>query len=489
MDLSLKRMLGMDGGDKRQYRVVDGEVTREEFEYGQMLDAVLFGKDGYVETLGPTWDMIHDPRFTVIEDAFILNRRAVLGGDAGVGKQYISSDGTFTSSVADLEQYSETLGEGRYFYYVLKHPNKECPVRKWHFRIFSDADKAAAPVASADLTCNCTDTELQDSCLPHNLKDADDSYVWYLIKQECPNYFTQDGTPNGVAKRLFDIFRADLLGLIADYAVVPMSDVFVSLDTGDVFSQQEQEMLGSTPHVFLEVDILEKALTQRAVLRASAAKILMKIGFTEILEAEFGEDFELTEYERDHVLRLVYNPMMNTGGLSVVSTLQVDPSANWFIYLRHIKDSLLSYLRGIKATGWTVSERQHNQLALASSKAHDTFDRLIHGELKPINQYTEPEVDINLDAHAEIMQSLLKNPLKQELFLMYVEAERRTGDDNEDNTDRLNMRKLFSILTPLFTDADYPVGEDEYANYAAQAEELGLFNTPNVVEVDEEYHG
>jgi len=83
MDNSLKRMLGLTDEGKRTYRFVSGEVTRDEFQYCQSLDALLFGKDGYIETLGPTWEMIHDPRFAIIEDAFIINRRAVFGGHGG----------------------------------------------------------------------------------------------------------------------------------------------------------------------------------------------------------------------------------------------------------------------------------------------------------------------------------------------------------------------------------------------------------------------
>ena len=102
--------------------------------------------------------MIHDPRFTKIENAFIVNRRAVFGGDAMTGKQYISSDGQFTSTIADLEQYSETLGEGRYFYYVISHPERACPLRNWYLRIFPEMmqkEGIAIPEASTDLICTC----------------------------------------------------------------------------------------------------------------------------------------------------------------------------------------------------------------------------------------------------------------------------------------------------------------------------------------------
>lgn len=474
MEESLKRMLGLADEGKRTYRFVSGEVTREEFEYCQSLDALLFGDKGYIETLGPTWDMIHDPRFTKIEDAFIINRRAVFGGDAMVGKQYISSDGTFTSSIADLEQYSETLGEGRYFYTVVTHPSATCELRRWYLRIFPTmVEEQVVPTPSAELKCTCNGDggEAVDA---RTMKDAPDWVLWELIKTECPNYFTQEGTPNGVATRLFDLFRADLLGLIADYAVTPLSDVFIELDTGDILDTNELNDRGVTPHVFLEVDILEKALTQRAVLRATAAKILRQMDFQNVIKNELGEGVTLTDAERDHILRLVYNPAVHSSGVSV-STVSVDPGNNWYLFLSVISKNLLEYLQTIKASGRTVEERQREQLSLASAKAHSTFDKLVSGELQSINQYTEPEVDVPLDPHAIVMQSILKNPLKVELFMLWAEAERMSGNDIEDNDLRMRMSKLYSILTPIFTDPDFVVDEESYATYMQEADKLGYF--------------
>jgi hypothetical protein len=478
MEESLKRMLGLADEGKRTYRFVSGEVTREEFEYCQSLDALLFGDKGYIETLGPTWDMIHDPRFTKIEDAFIVNRRAVFGGDAMVGKQYISSDGTFTSTIADLEQYSETLGEGRYFYTVLVHPDKDCPLRRWLLRIFPDMvekDEAEPVVPSADLKCECIGAATE----PRSIKTAPDEDVWNLIKQECPNYFSAEGKPNGVAQRLFDLFRADLLGLIADYAVTPLSDVYIELDTGDILDENGLKERGVVPHVFLEVDILEKALTQRAVLRATAAKILRQINFHDVLKSEGY--VHLTDAERDHVLRLVYNPP-NIGGLNF------DPATNWYGYLHVIKGLVTDYVKGLRDSGADFSQRQATQLAAATQKAHATFSKLESGELQPINQYTEPEVDVELDPHAVIMQSILKNPLKVELFMLWAEAERLSGNDIEDNDLRMRMSKLYSILTPIFTDPDFAVTEEQYEEYMQEADKLGAFGYATTT-VDEEYHG
>lgn len=60
----IRNILGMLDEGKRIYRVQEGEVQREEFEYCQVIDQLVFGPKGYVETLGPTWNMIHDPRST-----------------------------------------------------------------------------------------------------------------------------------------------------------------------------------------------------------------------------------------------------------------------------------------------------------------------------------------------------------------------------------------------------------------------------------------
>lgn len=483
MDYSLKKMLGLLSEGKREYRFLSGEVTREEFEYCQTIDQLLFGEGGYIETLGPTWDMIHDPRFVKIENAFIVNRKAVFGGDAMLGKQYISSDGQFTSTIADLEQYSETLGEGRYFHTVLIHPDKDCPKRLWLLRIFPEMMKKqgyVAPEASENLVCGCKGASIE----PKSIHTAPDEYLWDLIKQECPNYFTQDGKPNGMAKRLFDLFREDLLGLIDSYAQMPLSDVYIELDTGDILAEQAfMEEKGFIPHVFLEVDILEKALTQRAILRATAAKILRQIGFQQVIKEELGGDVRLTDSERDEVLRLVYNPP-KIGGL------EFNPDTNWFGFLHAIKGQVTQYVKRIKATGLKFKEREKEQLARATDRAQKVFNDLETGELKPINQFTEPEVETVLDAHAEVMQSILKNPLKQELFIMWVAAEERSsanyeGNDGLVDTDRMNMHQLYSILTPIFTDHGFDIGEEQYNEYMQKAIDLGYFKDNKTTTVEE----
>ena len=470
MEYSLKKMLGVLDEGKREYRFVSGEVTQEEYNYCQLIDQLLFGVGGYVETLGPTWSLVHDTRFSKIENTFVLNRRAIFGGNAQTGKQYISSDGQFTSLISDLESYSEILGEGRYFCYILQHPSEECPLRKWYLRIFEIG--VEAPEASPDLKCTCPPAQMDI----HDVKDAPDEFLWTLIRKECPNYFTKEDKPSAMATRLFDLFRADLLGLVHDYALTPYVDTYIELDTGGVLNKDEQnDNPDFVPHVFLEVDILEKALTQRAVLRATAAKILRQIGFHKVIKDELGE-VSLTDMEKDKLLHLVYNPPNPFG-------LDINPDTNWFGFLSHVKKCVTDYVIRIKDSGKKFKEREREQLSLASDSASAFFDGLKSGEIQPINQYSEPEVGVPLDPHAEIMEAILRSDIKKELFIMWVEAERRSNDS--DDEDRLNMHQLYSILTPIFTNPDFVVGEEEYNQYMEKAVELGFFGGVKTDTVDE----
>ena len=465
MDRSIQSLLGITDDAKRIYRFVEGDVQKEEYEYCQLLDALVFGDKGYVETLGQTWAMIHDPRFSRIESEFIVNRKAVFGGDARTGKQYMSADGMFVSTIADLEEYSEVLGEGRYFWLVLTHPEERCPVRLWYERIYPDmlVDKGeTAPAASDDLKCIC-DVEAggprEGMALyyhnPRSLKDAGDDYLWALIGRECPNYFDKAGKPNGMAKRLFGLFRADLLGLIADYSPTPLVDAFIEIETGDVVHENEytknpQELV---PRVFLEVDILEKALTYRATMRATAAKVLRSIGFQSNLKKLAGGDPRLTDFERDTLLRMVYQ-------------------SDWPEDKPALVARLIGYLSSV--TKEPYEERLEEQLGDASFDALDRCKMLRHGEIQPINSYTEPRVDVQLDQHAAVMEAILRNPLKQELFVLWVDAE-RLGEEGKTDIQRLGMRKLYSVLTPVFTDPVFEVDDEKFWGYMQAAKELGYY--------------
>ena len=460
MDRFIQALLGIADDAKRIYRFVEGDVQKEEYQYCQLLDTLVFGEKGYVETLGQTWAMIHDPRFSKIESEFIVNRCAIFGGDARTGKQYMSADGMFVSTIADLEEYSEVLGEGRYFWLVLTHPEERCPVRLWYERIYPDmlASKGAkAPEASKDLRCACGPVSRAGiaGIPPHELKDAPDGSLWALIGQECPNYFDRTGKPNGMATRLLGLFKADLVGLIADYSPTPMVDAFIEIETGDVVHENEytRNPLEQAPRVFLEVDILERALTYRATMRATAAKVLRSIGFQSNLKKLSRGDPRLTDYERDTLLRMVYQ-------------------SDWPEDKTRLVTKLLSYISSV--TMHPFEKRQKAQLALDSTIALDNCRKLREGEVQPINQYTEPKVDVQLDQHAAVMEAILRNPLKQELFILWVDAE-RLGDKGETDRVKLGMRKLHSMLTPIFTDPEFEVDDEKFWGYMQTAKELGYY--------------
>ena len=471
MDIGIRKLLGIAGDEKRIYKFVDGDVQKEEYQYCQLLDQLVFGDKGYVDTLGQTWEMIHDPRFTKIENAFIVGRKALFGGDASVGKQYMSADGMFVSTIADLEEYSEVLGEGRYFWLVVSHPEERCPVRLWHERIYPDmlASKgAAAPAAGPDLKCACEPgglllytgehaAAMERVGDPRRLKDASDDFLWALIKRECPNYFTRKGEPNGAAKRLFGLFKADLVGLIADYTPTPLADAYVELDSGDVVHGNEYtaDPEEQAPVVFLEVDVLEKALTYRATMRATAAKILRQLGIQSQLKALTGGD-RLTDQERDTLLRMVYQ------------------GDDWPDNKAALTARLIAYISGVTMAK-PYEERLKEQLAASSASALEDCADLQSGKLEPINAFTEPSVEVELDPHAAVMEQILKNPLKMELFMIYAAAEERANKPENDEKDRLNMAKLFSVLTPVFNNPDLEVDEEQFWCYLEQAKQLGYY--------------
>jgi hypothetical protein len=436
---NLKRILGMLGDEKRIYQIhEENEVDREEFQFCQLMHQLVFGEKGFAETLGPTWSMIHDPRFMIIEGKFILNRHAIFGGDARIGKQYISDDGTFTSSVVDLEQYAEILGEGRNFHNVLAHPNEKCQVRLWLERIYRGYTSVRPHLS---LKCYCPEDEKVD---PSTFKDASDSVVWQFILQECPNRgFDKLGKATAYGQLMYDLIRADLVGLIHDYAETPLIDSYIYLkDNGVVVNAEKAQEVDPNgvdhQRVLQELDILEQALTHRATLRATAAKILKSLGFESHLQKLTSEgELELTDMERDDLLRLVYTSNYPDDKTELIARLLM------FVSTR------------VKRP---YAERLHMHLEMAKEISQQVIDDLKHGVIKPINHYTEPVFEIPADSgesevmkYAAMLDALTKNPLKGELFQVYVaaEAEGEIG--------------VLDLLTPIF-DPNYNVTEEEYFN-------------------------
>jgi hypothetical protein len=358
----------------------------------------------------------------------------------------------FLSSTGNLEETSEILGEGRHFYNVLAHPNVACPTRRWLERIHTPTTYKAG-----ELTCDCT--PLLD---PRTLKDQSDDYLWDLIKTESPNYFTQAGAPNKLAARLFDLFRADLIGLIADYSITPLIDEWTFLESGDLANDTGEEF-----SVFAEVDLLEKALTYRATMRATAAKILRHIGFHNTLKNLDGSYCFLTNKEKDVLLRMVYQ-------------------SNWPDDKPMLISNLTMYIAQVNKKPF--EQRQKEQLARATEKCQETVNGLLAGTILPINQETEPVVEAEQDEFAKSLNSILSSPLKSELFIMYTDAELRSEEGKTDE-DKLNMKVLVSMLTPLFLGSDYELTEERYWELKDEARKLGFWSNTSMTHVEGEFNG
>jgi hypothetical protein len=451
----LQRVFGMLNDPVRIYQIAEErEVTQDEFQYCEVMYNVVFGEKGFAETLGPTWRMIHDPRFNVIEGLMIVDRHAIFGGDARLGKQYINDDGSFSSTVSDLEKYAEILGEGRNFHNVLLHPDSKCQVRLWLERIYRGFTNLK-PYAGFECTCNRYNTETGELIRqdPGTFKWAPDEDVWALIKQECPNRaVTQAGEHTAYGQLMFDLIRADLIGLIHDYAETPLIDSYVYLrDHGVVTATESVAAIDphgqEAPRVLQEIDILEQALTHRAALRVTAFKILKKLGVERELNERAGN---LTDMERDHLLQIIYESDYPEGDTN--DTFFRMNVHNWEL---DIKAKVLEYINSCLETDDEV--REQHQLSVEKSTAKEIIEGLKHGSIQPINHYTEPTAEIPQDKtetevmkYAAMMEAILSNEFKQELYLLMVQAE------------QVQDTAIVDILSPVFLTPEYPLDEQGF---------------------------
>jgi hypothetical protein len=437
---NLKRIFGILDDPVRIYYFDESrEVEKEEVAYGRILHQIVFGNNGLVESLGPTWSLVADPRFSKIEAMMIVDRKAVFGGDSRLGVQYISENGLLSSSMGDLEKYAEILGEGRNFHNVLVHPDENCLVRRWLERIFKGYTLVRPHLS---LNCKCKPT-----ADPRTFKDAPDEVVWDLIGRECPNRgFDRAGAPTAYGTLMHSLIRSDLVGLIHDYAETPLIDSYIYLqNNGVVVAPEDVQKLDPRgvdhQRVLQEIDILEQALTHRAVLRVTAAKILQQMQVEnelKNLKDSEGNPLQLTDTERDELLRIVY--------------LSKWPDE---------KPELMMNIFGFIASCMKrpFAERQARQLADASNRSLETIEDLKRGIIMPINHYTEPVLEIPADLaesevmrYAAVLDALTKNPLKGLLFQIYVAAEQE-GEVG-----------VLDILAPIF-DPNYRLDEETYNNF------------------------
>ncbi len=445
MDNKLRNILGLLNGGSRSYQLKDGEVDRADFEYCITISQVLFGERGLVETLGPTWDMVHDPRFEVLENVWIDDPSALLGGDARTGIQRQQKDGTFDGGFAAIEKYTEMLGEGRN---MIKFLRCRAILTAVH-ELFPDRslrvnardsfgplaliepytpgirEKLVAIVSASDVdglhedylqmpdatlsrlafeygASNTVEelgvlshTEKQvvegladsyDIYQPHALKDLPEDELWKLLFAEYTNYFTRAGKPNPLARKLFNLFRADLCGLVADYAeVANVQETVLLEDTAELY---EPSVHGEeAARVSMEVENLERALSYRAELRVTAYQVLNNLGIGSQLKAH---DIELTDDERDKFTKIIFESDIHNDRAATVNRI-------------------MGYIWGIKLLGLTKEQREAQQLTEAKVSAMARIEGLKNGTILPISRHTEEVVN------DEAMWSKVENMIRRVL--------------------------------------------------------------------------
>ena len=400
----IRNLLGLVDDNARLYRFEAGEVDREEFQNNLVLFNYLFDEEkGVVATLGPTWNLVRDPRFLKIENCFIRRRQNIFSpGETVMGQQVITGAfAGFSTDVSRLDQYATILGEGR------------------HFR---------NAIARGEIR-----DEDGDPCHAKTFWQESDTVLWEAIKKECSNYFTKIGAPNQEATMLYALFKEDLIGLIDDYAELPLIDEFINSESGDVYEALEWD--GETPIVYAEVNLLEKALTVRGSLRVIAAKVLDRLGFADHIRG--GE--RLTDAETDELLCLVYTSNWPDDRLELVKKI---------ILFVQAKNSV------------PFEERQRQQCDLGSQMSKDFIAKIKSGEIKQINRETDKPAEAAMDPAAAVVKSIQDNPYKRDLFMMLTEAE-QTGKVG-----------VAALLLPVFDTADYVVNEETFIGFVRQVREL-----------------
>lgn len=354
----LQALLGFSC-EKRIYHIDEAALNESEFQAARTMWDVIFGKDGLVENLGPTWNMVHDPRFTDIEEAFIINRASVFGGDASTGRINVASIGQIDtrSTYGSLEEYATILGEGRHFL--------KCAVAKgWDVRALKD----------------------------------DYHKKWQLIRQECPNYFDRKGDPNRLAKTLYSLLSKDIIGLILDYAEVPLSVDWINAETMEVVENPNafwQESEGDALVVAVEVDTLEKALMYRAQCRLTAYKFLKQSNIDSMIEKA-----ELLDHEVDELLKEIFRCEFNE--------------------LYKIAPKLAAMINGFNSRPKEVRQVEHlENLKIASA---EICGKLKSGEMQPIKTVIVEE-HLPMSEEDQAAYRILTEPSRKALLFLSVKLD------------------------------------------------------------------
>jgi hypothetical protein len=323
--------MGERGG--REIRLTKSEYDQSQHELCLTLAQMVWGDKGLVESLGHTWFMVMDPRFAKCEKTWYKKQKITASSNnasSGVqetGNLIIDDTGNLSAPrLMSLEQYAEILGESRHYIEMLNQQREN---------------------------------EI-DSMDPRSVKDWPESDLIAFIKNESPNYFTQKGEPNELARTWVKMFQEDILGLIMDYSEVSNIDQWVFVNTGDVAPRTERAD-PDNPIVHAEVEYLDRALTYRTMLRANVIKIMAKLGGNKL--SEMIDGVELTEFEKDGILQEALSHPYD----ELYKSLPV----------------VMSLLQNAKEVPF--QEREDLQLGVFRQRATSMTDRIKSGELKPID--------------------------------------------------------------------------------------------------------
>ena len=116
-DPLFNNILGIGGGGIQQVIVDPERVTKEEYESAATFTDIIWGAEGLARNLGPSWFLVHDPRFMRIERSWIKDTEGMAGGKMSGGATVLKALDMRSEivMVEDPVLYSEILGEGRHF--------------------------------------------------------------------------------------------------------------------------------------------------------------------------------------------------------------------------------------------------------------------------------------------------------------------------------------------------------------------------------------
>ena len=405
--MDFKRLLGLTG-PKRIYYIGDEDVQQEEYAIAQTYIQVLFMEKGLVDTIGPTWEMIHDPRYSALENQFIEVKEGPHGGKIHIGQLLQDKDGHFSDTNAvntDLEQIAEILDEGRNLMKRLRsnailEANKAfaypVPTSEWPGL---DLLEKVDAEAKADLEKRADALQKEHKWLnPNQMYLWEDYQIDRLIKEDYPNWFNRKGEPNAKAKGLRALVKGDLVGLVADYCEIPkFQETMLILDEDVLYNPEEHSE--ENPRCSAEYLWLQRALDYRAQVRVIAARYLRQLG----LDKAFGEPIDLTDEESDTLLRRLFSYSWDTPKTTIVA-------------------DIMGYLLGIVVSKKTLEQRRAEQLAAASKRSKEYIAKLKSGEEKIVNRYTdgviEPVALDEGDGQDKMYARILRNPNWGELFML-----------------------------------------------------------------------